>query len=515
MHYSYKVVEENVVLGGPLDGAIDSHLSNKENGNILPSTTTAKFVAAARKLKILNALRNPQVGFVLTSAQFDAITPLGVVARLIAQRRPSLATAICKYLSLPRSVQLFARAAKAAALVERPETSVGRSDAELAEAAIAIINQDDENENKDFRTTGPLSVSTATTTMNRGAYATVAMAASKAGRPGVANLLLLLETSVADKIPALVATGSFADAVAVATAANDGDFIFSTLLEYERTCMASAASASDVSKAQSAFYGTVVSKFTPETFHTLRQYLECISDVKTVANLLLRAQKFSQAGATLALRAMLEQDTREKQGMLSEASRVFGLGKETAFEKACTDDFLQLLKDQEVIRTKYGAYEAAPESSSVTSTIAAMLQFGAIHVREQHRLLSDADKLAKKYRIPERRLWYIKVKAFQDSGQWSNLRILADSRKTPPIGFKPFARAAIRGKQNVTEILRYLDRIAVPEERYDLYCEASLWKNALEEAIRMRDGRRVLNVKTLCNSQELQLECDQAMGRLA
>jgi hypothetical protein len=144
-----------------------------------------------------------------------------------------------------------------------------------------------------------------------------------------------------------------------------------------------------------------------------------------------------------------------------------------------------------------------------------MLQFGAINVREQHRLLSDADKLAKKYRIPERRLWHIKVKAFQDSGQWSNLRILADSRKTPPIGFKPFARAAIRGKQNVTEILRYLDRIAVPEERYDLYCEAKLWQKALEEAIRMRDGRRVLNVKTLCNSQELQLECDQAMGRLA
>jgi hypothetical protein len=32
---------------------------------------------------------------------------------------------------------------------------------------------------------------------------------------------------------------------------------------------------------------------------------------------------------------------------LQEASRIFGLGKETAFHKLCTDDYLELSKDQE------------------------------------------------------------------------------------------------------------------------------------------------------------------------
>lgn len=318
---------------------------------------------------------------------------------------------------------------------------------------------------------------------------------------------------------------------------SDAEFIFSTLMEFERHCMASA-SATDVSKAQATFLGTVVSKFTPEAFHTLRRYLGTTADVKSVTNLLLRAQKFTDAGEAMALRALRESDSREKQGILmvrkapledvvtcvtqpfhpfavQEASRVFGLGKETALYKACTDDYLELLKDQEVLRTKYGSFEAAPVTSSVTQTIAALLHFAGTHTREQHRLMADAEKIAKKFRVQEKRLWHIKVKAFADSQQWSNLRLLADSKAKSPIGYKAFARAAIRGKQNADEVMRYINRITVPEEKYDLLCEASLWKDALEEAFRMKDGRRILNVKSLCNSPDLQLMADQLLGRLA
>jgi vacuolar protein sorting-associated protein 16 len=155
------------------------------------------------------------------------------------------------------------------------------------------------------------------------------------------------------------------------------------------------------------------------------------------------------------------------------------------------------------------------ETSSVTTTISSVIHFAATNVREQHRLLADADKLAKKYRITEKRLWYIKVKAFADSNQWSNLRILADSRSKPPIGFKPFARAAIKGKQNPPEVLRYIERVSMPEERYDLFCESSQWKRALEEAVKIKDSRRILNVKTLCNSSEIALMADQMLGRIA
>lgn len=136
-------------------------------------------------------------------------------------------------------------------------------------------------------------------------------------------------------------------------------------------------------------------------------------------------------------------------------------------------------------------------------------------MRDQHRLFSDAEKLAKKYRVPEKRYWHIQVTALAESQQWSNLRILSESKTKSPIGYKLFARAAIRGKQSSAETLKYIDRVSASEERYDLFCEASLWKRALEEAGKLKDTRRVLNVKTLCNSNEIQLLADEMLGRLA
>lgn len=207
MHFAFKddPKEKRTVMGGKL---ITENEGEEEDGLLtVPSRTTAKFVATARKLRILNALRNPSVGFVLTSAQYDAITPTGAVARLIAIKKPALATSVSKYLSLPKSVQLYARASKAAAFVAAEKN---RSDADTAQGAIQIINEKSPNDtsNKNI-----------SSSINRGGYATVAMAANKSGRPGVANLLLMLETSVADKVPALISTGSYSDAVAVATSA--------------------------------------------------------------------------------------------------------------------------------------------------------------------------------------------------------------------------------------------------------------------------------------------------------
>ena len=301
MHFSYKDKNErSCFMGGPLEGS-------DEQSGIRPSYATVKFVAAAKKLRILNALRNPNVGFILASSQYDAITPTGLVARLIAMKRPALATEISKYLSLPKSVQLFAKASKAAALVTS-ESNRGHSDAEIADAAIRIIDEDNADVSSSTRS--------AASTVNRGGYATVALAANKAGKPGVANLLLMLESSVADKVPALISTGSYPDAMAVATTARDADFIFATLMEYEKTC---TSTINDPTKAQAAFLSTVVSKFTKEGFNMLRRYYGTMTDVKYLMNLLLRAQKFTDAGAAMATRALekRDDDIRERQALLA------------------------------------------------------------------------------------------------------------------------------------------------------------------------------------------------------
>lgn len=210
LHFSYKDSENSFLMGGGM--------TPDEAQGTMPSATALKFTHAARKLRTMNALRDPAVGFILTSLQFDHISASGVVARLIGMRRPALAASISKYMFLPKNIQLFARASKAAAFVTG---DAKMSDAKMAQVAIRIINEEDGSTTDQTNTTK---------TANRGAYAIVALAASEAGRPGVANLLLMLESSVAHKVPALISTGSFADAMAVATSARYVDICSHLLL---------------------------------------------------------------------------------------------------------------------------------------------------------------------------------------------------------------------------------------------------------------------------------------------
>jgi hypothetical protein len=497
MHFAFKNEKgSRNVMGGSLRKGAD------EIPNTMPSRITAQFVETSKKLRILNALRNPSVGIVLTSAQYDAITPTGVIARLIAIKKPALGSSVSKYLFLPKSVQLYARASKAAAFVA---SSKDRSDAEVAEGVIRIITEEK---------CGSAGASKYTSSIiNRGGYATVAMASTKAGRPGVATLLLLLETSVADKVPALLSLGSYTDAVAVATSAKDSDFIFYTTMQYRKHCMSQYQ---DTVKGNQAFITTVVTKFPRESYNTLRKYSGTVIDVKQEISLQVRRQKFVDAGITLAKRALDgKTESRGKQAILSDASKIFAMERDASFQKTCTDEYIELLKDQDILRTKYSASEVAPESSSVGATISSILHFAGKNVRDKNRLLNDADKVAKKFRIPEKMLWHIKVKAFSETNQWKNLLLLANSRTKSPIGYKPFARAAIKGRQPPKDILRYIERITDPEERFSLYGEAVMWKRALDEAVKMKDGMRIIDVKARCNDPEIQLAADQMLGRLA
>lgn len=95
----------------------------------------------------------------------------------------------------------------------------------------------------------------------------------------------------------------------------DADFIFATLMEYEKACMNTIG---DPAKAQANFLSTVVSKFTKEGFNMMRRYYGTMPELKHLMNLLLRAQKFTDAGSAMALQAMKKKDEpRERQAMLA------------------------------------------------------------------------------------------------------------------------------------------------------------------------------------------------------
>ena len=275
-------------------------------------------------------------------------------------------------------------------------------------------------------------------------------------------------------------------------------------MEFEKSC---GQNIPDATRAQNMYLTTVTTKFPPEAINLLAQYFSSMNDVKHVMNLQIKAQNYAKAGAIIAERALNLPREHERLNMLQEASRIFGIGKNATFQKTCTDEYLELLLEQERLRRTYGP-DVTNKTSSVTETIFNVLCYAAVKMRESRKLLAEGEKIAKKFKVPDKRLWHTKIRAFAATDQWTNLRSLSESRTKPPIAFKYFALAVIKKKQSTVEILRYIEKVTDSEERYDLFCEAKFWKRAVEEAKKMDDVNRIMNVRNICNISEIQRLCD-------
>jgi len=131
--------------------------------------------------------------------------------------------------------------------------------------------------------------------------------------------------------------------------------------------------------------------------------------------------------------------------------------------------------------------------------------------KESSRFLAEADRLAKKFKVSEKRLWHLKIQAFGETDQWTALWSLGDSRTKPPISFKYFALEAIKRRQPEESIMKYIDKVTENEERYELLCEGKLWKRAVDEAMKLGDKGRLIHIRSVCGSPVIQQLCDELM----
>jgi hypothetical protein len=361
----------------------------------------------------------------MTSSQYDSVMPKGVVARLVVAGRASLAASIADYLKLGRRVSDYAKVMKAAAYVSSSVSqNVNMTDSQVAEEAIRIIRGEE-------KSSAQLKDHIASSPPSSGLYASVALAAHRAGRKGVADLLITLEQSPADKVHALIAIGSYADAAAVACRVRDPDLIYTSMSAYQRGLP-------NNEEGRSLYFSGIINKFPLEAVSMFTTYYSRLGgchggDARPSINILLRRQKHMDAALKMVKKALQptaaiggKDREKNKVEMMKEASNLFELGgKDCAFHKTCTDEQISLTSDQEQLRQLYGSTEVAPPSSSLTSTIMSIIKYAAVDPRSAHRLQSDFDRIAKKYKVPEKRLWYVKVRALSESGQWAALRNFA------------------------------------------------------------------------------------------
>lgn len=89
------------------------------------------------------------------------------------------------------------------------------------------------------------------------------------------------------------------------------------------------------------------------------------------------------------------------------------------------DEAQRLLKAQKQYES---AYKENFAKMSVQDTCARLLAMGELKV---------ADKFRSEFRIPDRRYWWLRIRALAQNNSWAELEQLAKAKK-PPIGFGPF-----------------------------------------------------------------------------
>jgi hypothetical protein len=94
-----------------------------------------------------------------------------------------------------------------------------------------------------------------------------------------------------------------------------------------------------------------------------------------------------------------------------------------------------------------------------------------------------ANTMKKLFKIPDRRFWWIKVKALAESRNWSELDRFAKSKKSP-IGYEPFVDECI-AMQNRAEAKKYVQKVA-NEKKVSYFLRLGEFEEAIEAAAAMK-----------------------------
>jgi len=124
------------------------------------------------------------------------------------------------------------------------------------------------------------------------------------------------------------------------------------------------------------------------------------------------------------------------------------------------------------------------------------------HSKRVARIKSD-------FKIPDRRFWWIKIKALAQIRDWASLENFSKEKKSP-IGYAPFAQICI--EQNaIKEAEKYISRIQDLAQKVDYYIRIGSWMDAAEVAKTAKDPNLLLTIKNKCNNREIISRIDQIL----
>uniref|UniRef100_A0A8D0HLN3 Vacuolar protein sorting-associated protein 16 homolog n=1 Tax=Sphenodon punctatus TaxID=8508 RepID=A0A8D0HLN3_SPHPU len=402
------------------------------------------FVRTCRDLRVLNAIRDYQIGVPLTFSQYKQLTIEVLLDRLVLRRLYPLAIKICEYLRLSE-IQGVSRILAHWACYKVQQKD--KSDEEVAHA----INQ------KLGDTPGI-------------SYSEIAARAYDCGRTELAIKLLEYEPRSGEQVPLLLKMKRSKLALSKAIESGDTDLVYTVVLHLKNELN------------RSTFFMTLQNQ--PVALSLYRQFCKH-QEPETLKDLYNQDDNHQELGnlhvrSSYTSEKSMEGRVAELQDGVDEYYKA-----KNEFAAKATDDQIKLLRMQ---RRLQDDFDKPYLDYSLHDTVYNLILDGN-HKR--------AEQLYRDFKIPDKRFWWLKISALAEREDWEEMEKFSKSKKSP-IGYLPFVEICVK-HHNRYEAKKFAPRVA-PEQRVKAYILVGELDQAADTAIEHKSESELNLVLAKCTS---------------
>ncbi|KAF8533406.1 Vps16, N-terminal region-domain-containing protein [Trichophaea hybrida] len=388
------------------------------------------FVDMCETLRVLNAVRFFEVGMPITYEQFIRLTPEKLIQRLVNRQQHLLALRVSEHLRLPTDRIYIHWACMKVRMSSDDEDTICRM-------VVAKLN-------------GKRGIS----------FEEIARTAYDEGRGRLATQLLNYEPQAGRQVPLLLNMEEDEIALDKAIESGDTDLVFYVLLHLKKK-------------------------------HPLAGFFRIINDRPFAAALVESSARETDLellkdfyyqddrradGAHVILRESLEaKDLQLKQEKLKVAQKLLSDSKDHVLEAKALEESAKLLHMQETFEREL---QERFMGISVNETIFRLIRTG---------YSSRAVKVKNEFRVPEKRYWWLRLRALVAKRDWSEIEEWGKTKKSP-IGWEPFFNECLAAGNTKIAAGFVTKCTALPyQERIDMYMRCGLVLRAAEEASKAKD----------------------------
>ncbi|KAM0932749.1 putative transcription factor WD40-like family [Dioscorea sansibarensis] len=400
-----------------------------------------RFQEMCKILRVLNAVRNYEIGIPLSIQQYKVLTAPVLIDRLINANHHLVALRISEYINLnPEVVVMHWSCAKITA-------SAAIQDVPLLETLLDKLK------------------------LCKGvSYAAIAAHADNCGRRKLAALLVDHEPRSSKQVPLLLSIAEEDTALVKATESGDTDLVYLVLFHIWQK------------RPPLDFFGTINARHLARDLFIkyvrcykhefLKDFFLSTGQLQDVAFLLLK-ESWEIEKNPMASKGTPLHGPRIK--LIEKAQNLFAETKEHMFESKAAEEHAKLLRIQHEIEVS--TKQAIFMDSSISDTIRTCIVLG------NHRA---AMKVRTEFRVSEKRWYWLKAFALSTIRDWDALEKFS-KEKRPPGGYKPFVEACIDADEKA-EALKYIPKLTEPRERSEAYARIGMAKEAADAASQAKDS---------------------------